>query len=100
VDAAPMAFKPPVEAYRIIRREISGFSPTLAGKPEVVVATKIDAVQGKPALAALRKAVKKETGGEVLEISAATGIGLKALLRRLLVELDEPKVEAAGEKMV
>jgi GTP-binding protein len=100
VDAAPMAFKPPAEAYRIIRREISGFSPTLAGKPEVVVATKIDAVQGKPPLAALRKAVKKETGGEVLEISAATGTGLKALLRRLLEALDEPKVEAAGEKMV
>jgi GTP-binding protein len=90
VDAAPLALKPPAQAYAIIRREIAGYSPALAAKPEIVVATKMDAIEDRKPLAALKKAVKKETGGEVLEISAATGAGLQALARRILAELDAP----------
>ena len=93
VDAAPMAIKPPAEAYAIIRKEIAGYSPALAEKPEIVVATKMDAMEDKKALAALKKAVKKESGGVVLEISAATGTGLPALARRILKELDPAQAE-------
>src|SRR5262245_9694099 len=95
VDVAPMSIKPPAEAYRIIRKEIAGYSPALAEKPEVVVATKVDALEDRKALAALRRAVKRETGGDVLEISAAAGTGSAALARGLLKELEAPAVEAA-----
>lgn len=95
VDAAPMALKPPVEAYRIIRKEVAGYSPALAEKPEIVLATKVDALEDKKALADLRRAVKKETGGDVLEISAAAGTGIAALARRILKELGSPIVEEA-----
>ncbi len=100
VDAAPMAVKPPAEAYRIIRKEIAGYSPSLAEKPEIVVATKIDALEDRKALAALRRVVKKETGRDVLEISAAAGTGLGPLARRILIELDSPKVESSRGPMV
>jgi len=100
VDAAPLAIKPPAEAYRIIRKEIAGYSPTLAEKQEIVVATKSDAIEDRPPVAALRRAVKKETGGDVLEISAATGAGLKALLRRILEVLDSEKVGSDGRNLV
>ncbi|HKS16782.1 MAG TPA: GTPase, partial [Planctomycetota bacterium] len=98
VDTAPLALKPPVEAYKIIRKEVAGYSPALAEKPEIVLATKVDALEDKKALAALKKLVKKETGGEVLEVSAAAGTGLKDLARRILKELIEaPALPAESE---
>jgi len=53
----------------------------------------MDAMEDKKALAALKKAVKKESGGTVLEISAATGLGLPALASRILKELDPAQSE-------
>ena len=100
VDVAPLAIKPPAEAYRIIRSEIAGYSPALAEKAEIVVATKIDALEDKKAMTALKKAVKKETGGDVLEISAVAGTGLAALARRLLQALDRPPVPAEGGQLM
>jgi GTP-binding protein len=80
VDVSPQALQPPPEAYRIIRRELESYSPALAAKPEIVVATKID-VTGAPENAArLRKSLK---GTKVLEVSAATGKGLETLVREL-----------------
>jgi GTP-binding protein len=78
VDVSPEALKPPVEAYKTIRKELESYSPVLAAKPEIVVATKIDATGAKKGAAALKKKVKK-----VLEISAVTGEGLKELVREL-----------------
>jgi len=78
VDVSPEALKPPVEAYATIRKELESYSPVLAAKPEIVVATKIDITGAKKGVTALKKKAKK-----VLEISAATGEGLKGLIREL-----------------
>jgi GTP-binding protein len=75
VDCSPEALKKPAEAYRTIRKELESYSPVLAAKPEVVVATKMDLTGAKTGLAALKKACKKD----VLEISSATGKGLQEL---------------------
>jgi GTP-binding protein len=76
VDAGPDALRPPAEAYRIIRRELESYSPVLAGKPELVVANKVDLTGAKKGVTALAKAC----GREVLGVSAATGRGLKELV--------------------
>jgi GTP-binding protein len=78
VDVSPEALKPPLEAYRTIRKELESYSPVLAAKPEIVVATKIDATGAKKNATAFKKKVKK-----VLEISSVTGTGLKELVREL-----------------
>ena len=78
VDVSREAVTPPVEAYRTIRRELENYSPVLAGKPEVVVATKIDLTGARKNAAALRKAVKT-----LLEVSSPTGKGLAELVREL-----------------
>jgi GTP-binding protein len=78
VDVSPEALEPPVKAYATIRKELESYSPVLAAKPEIVVATKMDATGAKKGAAALRKKVKK-----VLEISAVTGEGLRELIREL-----------------
>ncbi len=77
VDVSPPAMKPPLEAYRIIRKELEGYSAPLAAKPELVVATKTDVTGAGKGAAALRRKV------EALEISAATGKGLPGLARAL-----------------
>jgi GTP-binding protein len=79
VDVSPEALKPPAEAYATIRKELESHSPVLAAKPEVVVATKLDATGAAKGVAALKKKTKKK----VLEISAVTGAGLKELIREL-----------------
>jgi GTP-binding protein len=79
VDSSPEALKPPAEAYATIRKELESYSKVLASKPEVVVATKMDATGTAKGVAALKKKTKKK----VLEISAVTGAGLKELIREL-----------------
>jgi GTP-binding protein len=78
VDVSPEALKPPQEAYATIRKELESYSPVLAAKKEIVVATKMDATNSKKGAAALKRKVRK-----LLEISAVTGTGLKELVREL-----------------
>ena len=77
VDVSPEAVRPPHVAYRTVRKELENYSPVLASKPEVVVATKIDVTGAKENAAAFRKKAKH------LEISAVSGKGIKPLVREL-----------------
>lgn len=84
VDCSPMAIPKPSEAYAVIRRELEAYSPTLAAKPELLVANKVDVTGSKKGVTALKRAAKKD----VLPISAVTGVGLKALIREIFTRLD------------
>jgi GTP-binding protein len=81
VDMSPEALKPAVEAYATIRKELESYSPVLAAKPEVLVATKMDTTGSDKNLKEFKKKVKKVK--KVLEISAVTGAGIKDLVREL-----------------
>ena len=72
--------------YRTIRCELEQYSPELAGKRELVVATKMDLTGSEEKLAALRDAIDTE----VFSISAVTG--------RVLERLTESIWEALNEK--
>ena len=87
VDAMPTDATDPVECYRLIRAELRRHSATLAEKPEIVVANKID-LDG-----ARRNAERlaEELPVEVFAVSALTGEGLRPLLTRTLQVLDELK---------
>jgi GTPase len=69
----------PVEDYRAIREELTRYSPTLAEKPEIVVANKMDLTDSDAHLEDLRK----QLGVEITAISAVTGRGLEALAERI-----------------
>ncbi len=84
VDATPEAAPRPAEAYRVVRRELEEYSPTLAAKPEIVVANKVDVTGAQKGATALQRASKKP----VTAISAVTGAGLKALIREIFAALD------------
>lgn len=90
VDCSPDALQTPGKAYATIRKELESYSPVLAAKPEVLVATKMDVTGAKKGLTALKRASRKP----VLEISAPTGAGLKQLAGALFAAVQgEAKVK-------
>jgi GTPase len=73
------------ENYRAIRHELAEYSPTLAAKPEIVVANKMDLTGAKENLHLLRR----ELDVEVVPISGVTGKGLPELTERIWAVLQE-----------
>ncbi len=83
----------PVEAYRVVNREMEAFSPELMKKPQIVVGNKVDLVP-EDYLEELKERFRREEGVEVMGISAATGQGV-----RELTQLCYEKLTALEEAM-
>ena len=79
VDCSALADREPIEAWRVIREELAGYSEELAARPRLVVATKVEDDESRERAAELAR----ETGEVVVPISAATREGLDRLLRML-----------------
>lgn len=81
VDLFPFEGAPrPWEAYRTVRRELEKYSAALAGKPELVVANKIDLQQHEAALDEFRR---ESRNPDAIAISGVSGAGLTELCERL-----------------
>ena len=97
IDTSDTAETDPLKAFEIIEGELRAFSEALTEKPMIVVATKLDATTDRRKLEELR-GFCEETGREFHAISAATGEGLKELLRGMADALDRlPKQEIRDE---
>jgi len=83
VDVGDPHATPPAQAYRIIREELRQYSESLAAKPEIVAATKMDLPGAAARLAELRA-----VAGEAIGISAVTGEGVRDLLIRAVEKVD------------
>jgi len=80
-----------------LEAELSQFSPEVARRPRVVVASKCDAVSDPDRLASIRRAAARR-GLPFLEISAATGAGLKELVGFLFHEVAVPPAGQPGHR--
>lgn len=80
IDVAEHGGRDPVEDYRIIMAELESFSPTVAAKPVLLVASRIDAAGEGDRLVTLREFCR-ERGAPLCEISCVTGEGLEELKR-------------------
>ncbi len=98
VDVCPLEGQPgPIDAYRTVRRELEKYSPALAAKPELVVATKLDLATSPDGLAEFRRAI----GAECAAISAVTGQGLAELCNAMWHMLERAKAsEKAADAVV
>lgn len=92
VDVSSLSERNPVEDYEIINRELENYNPELAQRPQIVVATKLDALDAPERLEKLR-AKAKEDGKPFFEISAVTNKGTKELVFAVSHKLDEIKEE-------
>jgi GTP-binding protein len=87
VDVSSLSGRDPVEDYEIINRELSNYDEELGRRPQIVVATKIDALDEPERLEALKKIAKKD-GKPFFAISSVANDGVKPLVdavsRRIL----------------
>jgi GTP-binding protein len=87
VDISEFNDRDPVRDFEIIEHELASFSPLLAEKPMIVVATKLDATTDRTHLDELR-AFAESRGLEFHAISSAAGEGIKQLVSAMADALD------------
>ena len=71
----------------ILERELQEFSPSVASRPRILVASKCDAVSDPALLESIRLAARRR-GLPSLEISSVTGAGLRELVGHFFATLD------------
>ena len=81
VDVAATEGREPIEDIKNINRELANYSPELATRPQIVVANKIDVLDRDLVdVDAFEKYVHDEIG-QLIYVSAATGEGMRELVR-------------------
>ena len=101
VDVSSESGRDPVEDFDTIREELRLFDPTVAAKPQIVAATKIDALDDATRLDRLRRHVRRKKLPFV-KISAVSGDGLDELLEavwRGIVAARDSAIEPEPETM-
>ena len=88
IDTSDSSDADPIASFEVIAGELAAFNALLAEKPEIAVATKRDATTDPTRLEALRDFCKKR-GIEFHAISAATGEGVRELVRAIADALDK-----------
>lgn len=94
VDVSGLA-NDPIQDYQTVTHELEAYSPEVARKPKLVVATKLDALDDSTRLTEFQAFCEGE-GLEFHQISAAAGKGLRELLfavERRLVQLAAEQAE-------
>ncbi|MEQ1923571.1 MAG: GTPase ObgE [Pyrinomonadaceae bacterium] len=94
VDVSSLSGRDPVSDYEIINRELANYDADLAERPQIIVATKIDAMDEPDRLDALKKRAKKDKM-PFFEISSVTNKGVKDLVSAVAMALDEITREEA-----
>ncbi|MCO6511970.1 MAG: GTPase ObgE [Aridibacter famidurans] len=98
VDVSSFSGRDPMEDYETINRELAKYDEELAARPQVVVATKMDALDDEQRLEALRERAKKDRR-RFFAISSVTREGVQDLVfavSRMLDELTEADEEEGG----
>src|SRR5262249_34147960 len=95
VDISSVSGRDPVADYEVINRELAAYGHQLAERPQVVVATKIDALDEPERLDRLRERVNSD-GRKFFAISSATGAGVRELISAVAREIDKQRELAAG----
>lgn len=99
VDVSSLSGRDPVKDYEIINRELANYDANLGSRPQIVVATKLDALDDPKRLDKLKKRAKKDNK-PFFEISAVTNLGVKELVNAVSATLDEMTRLEEEEKSV
>ncbi len=102
VDVSSLSDRDPCNDYEIINRELTNYDANLGARPQIVVATKTDALDEPKRLEKLKKRAMKDAKA-FFAISSVTNLGVKDLVNAVSVVLDEfnrdeAEAKAAAEK--
>jgi GTP-binding protein len=94
IDASTLPEEHPLAPWKIVNRELELFDAALAGKPQVVVANKIDLPDGKAGSKVLKKSLPSTVPFCAISAVSHEGIGtLKRLISRMIDEAREKDPE-------
>ena len=79
IDVSGSTGRNPVEDFNIINEELKKYSEKLAGRKQIIIATKIDSMQDESLYNDLEK-MAKEKNMEIYKISSVTGEGINEIL--------------------
>jgi GTP-binding protein len=88
IDTAEQSGRAPAEDYQVIMEELRSFSPVVASKPMLLVASRTDAAGSGERLTALREFCRARHMA-LIEISSVTGVGLEELKRETWAMLEQ-----------
>jgi len=88
VDVSSISGREPVSDYMTVNRELKAYNPELADRPQMVVATKVDALDEPERLESLRQQTESD-GVPFYVISSVTNKGTKELVAAVAARLDE-----------
>lgn len=97
VDVSSLSGRDPVEDYEVIERELANYDAELAKRPQIVVATKIDAMDDPERLESI-KARAAADNKEFFAISSVANIGIKELVYAVGRRLDEININKESEE--
>ena len=95
VDVSSLSGRDPVGDYETINRELAAYDARLAERPQLVVATKIDALDEPERLESLRRRAAADGRG-FFEISSAANRGVRELVNAVGKMLNEIATSSAG----
>jgi len=90
LDAAGIEGRNPVDDYKSIRNELGLYSSELTKRPEIIAANKSDLPDSQAGMELLGEFLD---GKKIFPISAATGAGIKELMREVAAQLKELPVQ-------
>ena len=99
VDVSSLSGRETVSDYETVNRELASYNPDLAARPQIVVATKIDALDDPIRLESLRARAEAD-GKQFFAISSATNRGISELVNALAARLDELKTSESKNDAV
>ncbi len=96
IDISDFREREPLEAFKIINKEMEQYSPELTKKPQIVVGNKIDILSDKEEINRLKKAFE-EKGYRFIPVSLATKEGIDELKKALqeFYQMKEKELEEA-----
>jgi len=97
IDVSGEIQRDPVDDYYKINQELRLYKPQLLDKPQIVVATKIDALDDPQRLERL-KSFCQEKAVEFIAISAVTGEGIDRLINIVSQKLDDLRSASSAEE--
>jgi GTP-binding protein len=100
IDASGSEGREPLEDYKTINAELTGYSSRLASKPQIVALNKMDITDASGESFKAFTAYLDEQGVRYFEISAATGSGVRDVLNAcagMLFEIESEGIEEDPE---
>jgi GTP-binding protein len=94
VDVSGASGRNAADDLDVVRRELELFQPSLAAKPQLVAANKLDAADDESRVAELERRAA-ELGLPFFRISGATGLGVHELLEAMWLRLASARQTAA-----